>query len=175
MRYSCEEIKYFLAHDDLDPTDERAFLNHLENCKSCREEIALEPDLEEILAVSIPRCSPLSFKKDILPEINRMERGKAKQSRIEKITFPVIILITFIPAILTTLFWDEIRSVPGSLNLAGVYDRMTAFISGLNLSAFSLTEINTFIGETPLLTLTLISITAIIWAFSIMEAQKALK
>jgi len=175
MRYSCEDIKYFLAHDDMNPTNEQAFLIHLENCKSCREETALEPDLEEILAVSIPRPSPLSFRKDILPEIKRMERGKAKQSRIEKITFPAIMLITFIPAVLTALFWDDIRSIPGSLHLAGAYDRLITFISGMDLSVFSLAEINAFIGETPLLTLTLISITAIIWAFSIMEAQKALK
>jgi hypothetical protein len=175
MRYSCENIKFFLAHDELDPVDELEFLSHLESCKSCRESAMLEPELEEILAVSIPKASPLSFKKDILPEIYKIERGNAKQSRIEKITMPVMALLSFIPAVLAVLFWKDIKSLPDSLNLAGIYDKLATFISGIDLPEINLAQINAFIAEAPLLTITLISITAIIWAFSIMEAQKALK
>lgn len=175
MRYSCEDVKYFLEHDEMAPTDEAGFLNHLENCGSCRELATLEPELEEIISVSIPKASPLSFKKDILPEILKSERSSAKQKKIDKITLPVMVLVSLIPMSLIAFFWKEIRTLPDVLNLTGAYDKLAAFISGIDLSRIDLTGITGFISETPLLTVTLISIAALIWAFSIIEAQRALK
>jgi len=175
MQYSCENIKYFLAHDERDPVDELEFLNHLENCISCREAVTLEPELEEYLAVSIPKASPLSFKKDILPGIRKLERGSARQSGIEKITLPLMIISAIAPVVLAIWLWKDIKSLPESLNLSGAYEKLAAFVAGIDLPTIDLTRINNFVAETPLLTLALISITAIIWAFSIMEARKALK
>lgn len=175
MRYSCENIRYFLAHDERDPIDELEFLNHLENCESCREAVALEPELEEFLAVSIPKASPLSFKKDILPGIRKMERGNARQSGLEKITLPLMVIPAIVPVVLAVWLRKDIKSLPQSLNLADIYDKLAAFVAGIDLPKIDLTKINNFVAETPLLTLALVSIAAIIWAFSITEAQKSLK
>lgn len=175
MPYSCEDIKYYLEHDEIYPANESKFLNHLENCPRCQAAVKLDPELEEILAVSIPRTSPLTFSGDILPEIYKIEQGLARQSRMEKIALPVFALLAFIPVALAAWLWEDIRTLPGSLNSSGAYNKLVSFISGIDLPEINVTEVSAFISDTPLITLMLISITALIWAFSINEAQKALK
>lgn len=175
MRYNCNDIKYYLDHGDQEPENPQEFLNHLENCPRCGQMINLEPELEEMLAVSTPKTSPLSVEKDILPRILEYEKEYMKRNRLEKAVLPVFIFFSTLPVFLTAWFWKDIRSFFGSMDLTDTYNSLQSFISEIPIPEIDLAGIATTISNSPLVVLSLIAITALVWAFSINEAQKALK
>ncbi len=175
MRYNCDDIKYYLDHGDRNPENPQEFLKHIENCPHCGRIANLEPELEERLAVSTPKTSPLSFERDILPRILVYEKEHVIRNRLEKAVLPVFVFFSALPLFLGAWFWKDIRSFFNSLDLADTYNSLQSFISEIPIPEIDLAGIVATISNSPLVVLSLIAITALVWAFSINEAQKALR
>ncbi|UCE65181.1 MAG: hypothetical protein JSU85_09900 [Candidatus Zixiibacteriota bacterium] len=175
MRYNCNDIKYYLDHVDQEPENLQEFLNHIENCANCSRIVSLEPDMEEILAVSTPKSSPLSIEKDILPRILENEKEYAKRNRLEKAFLPIFLFFSALPLFLGAWLWKDIRSYFNSLDLTGAYNSLQSFISEIPIPEIDLAGIAATLTNSPLIILSFITITTLVWAFSIIEAQKALK
>jgi len=175
MRYSCDDIKYYLEHGDLNPENESEFINHIENCLHCGRMVNPESELEEMLAVLTPQTSPLSFEKDVLAQIQEYEKEHIKSNRLEKAVLPVFIFFSALPLFLVAWFWRDIRSFFSLIDLDDAYSRLQSAAAEIPIPKIDLAGIAAAISNSPLVILSLIAITALIWAFSIIEAQKALK
>lgn len=175
MRYDCDDIKYFLDHDGKDPESSQDFLNHIDNCPGCRRMISLEPEIEETLAFFTPKALPESLEENILARIMKFEKELNEEKRLEKLTFPIIGFFSALPVFLVAWFWNDIRSFFNSLDLAHTYNNLRLFISEIPVPDIDLAGIVAAIANSPLIVLSLITITSLVWAFSIIEAQKTLK
>lgn len=175
MRYGCKDIEHILENRDAIIEDESGFIDHIENCALCGRLANLTPELEEILAVSTPKSSPLSFEDDILAQILQFEKRQAKENRWEKALTPILILASAIPIFLVWRSWSVIKTFFGTLDMSGIVGRIGSIISQISMPKIDLTEIANSAANSPLFILGLISVTTILWAFSIIEARKALR
>jgi hypothetical protein len=136
---------------------------------------SLDPDLEKTLTLSTLKTSPLSLEMDILPRILEFEKEQAKENRWEKALTPILIFSSAVPVFLAWYFRREIKSLFGSLDVPAISIRLGTLVSEIALPKIDLAGIANTFANSPLVILSLITITAVLWAFSINEAQKALK
>lgn len=175
MRYDCDDIKYILDHGDKDPERQQDFLNHIDNCPRCRRMISLEPELEETLTLVAPKSLPESLEENILARIMKFEKELGEENRMEKLWLPIVGFFSALPIFLTAWFWKDIRSFFNSLDLTYTYNNLRALISEIPVPDIDLAGIFAAVANSPLIVLSLITITSLVWAFSIIEAQKSLK
>lgn len=175
MRYSCNEIKYYLESRDALIEDESDFINHIENCAECGRLASLTPELEESLVVSNPKTSPLSFEKDILSRIREIEKEMAKGRLWEKALILILLFASVIPVLLTWRFWNEIASLFKTLDITGIFSWVGSIISQVSMPKFDLAGLANAAANSPMIILSLIAITALLWTFSIIEARNALR
>ena len=175
MRYGCDDIKYYLENSEIGPHDETEFLRHIENCGECNRLIDLTPDLERLIYMSSPKPSPLSFEKDILIELNRYEAELSGEGVWEKVETRGLVLLAAAPVILALWFWKDIRAVFGSLDFGTVIAGMRSLAAEIPTPAIDFSGILQSVANSPLAILSLVSLTAIIWAFSIIEFRNALR
>lgn len=175
MRYDCDDIKYYLDHGDQDPESPQDLLNHIDNCPQCRQMISLESELEETLTLFAPKTLPESLEENILARIMKFEKELGEENRMEKLLLPIIGFFSALPIFLVAWFWKDIRSFFNSPDLTYSYNNLKSFISEIPVPKIDLEGIITAIANSPLIILSLITITSLVWAFSIIEAQKSLK
>ncbi|UCC80599.1 MAG: hypothetical protein JSW64_04355 [Candidatus Zixiibacteriota bacterium] len=175
MRYNCDDIKYYLDHGDKDPESPQDFLNHIDNCQRCSRIIGLEPELEETFALFAPETLPVSLEENILTRIMKFEKELGEEKRMEKLLIPIVGFFSALPIFLVAWFWKDIRSFFNSPDLTYTYNNLSSFILEIPIPEIDLAGIVTAIANSPPIILSLITITSLVWAFSIIEAQKTLK
>ena len=175
MRYSCDEIEYLLNHQDHIPDDVDSFLSHIKSCARCAELVDIDSELEQMLILSANSSSSISSEKYILSRIRKYEQSCSRAKKLDKLFVPVIGFFTILPVFLVVTYFEDIKSFMGSINPGEFYNSLLSLVSELRIPDIDIGGIAAAISNSPFIFLTLISVTAILWTFSLIEAQKALK
>jgi hypothetical protein len=174
MRYSCDDIKFYLDHTDADPKEQQAFIDHMESCPRCANLISLDPELEEKLISCAMKSTQFSCRENVLVSIEKYEGNIIKETKIEKLLIPVICFLASLPIFITIFYWNSIKTFAGSISVFEAFNDLKSLVAGITLPDIDYAEIAGVLNSEPVI-MTFISVTAVIWAFSILEAQKALK
>jgi Zn-finger nucleic acid-binding protein len=175
MRYDCDDIKYMLDNADLEPEYSREFINHIESCPRCSGIVDLQPELEELLTLPSGKPTSSKFEENILAQVEKYERNLIRESRLEKLFLPVCVFLALIPLFLIVLYRGELKSFFASIDLIQAYERIRSFAATIRIPDMDIAGFIAFVSNSPLLILTLIAVSSLVWAFSIIETQKALK
>ena len=175
MEYSCDEIKYLLIHGESEPENPEAFIDHIESCSRCAKSTGIEPELEALLSAASNPSSAVSFERYVLSRIRKYERAVSREAKMDRLFAPVLGFFAAIPLFLATFYWGEIKSFIKSINPDRFFDYFLSLIADIQLPSIDLSGIANAITNSPFVFLTLVSAIAILWTFSLIEAQKALK
>lgn len=175
MRYNCKDIKNILEKTNADPKQEDNFLNHLENCSDCQDLVELDFDLEELLITSMPKATPYSYEASVLEKIAKLEKDAIKHGIFEKILIPVVALFSSISIVLAFSFRKVFESFFASLDFSVVLEQMILFAEKIQIPQLDFTGIAANLYASTYLLPALIMATALIWTFSIIEFNKALR
>ncbi len=175
MPYSCADIMLMMISDSEDPAISNAVVSHLDSCAVCRTLIELDPKLESGLRLLSPTGVAVDFTDPVMVRIRRTEKSSAPAQRMEKIIRYAAAAVSILPIAMILAGWDDFIAAVSKINFSPLLSDTSRLINNLNIPVINLTRIGTYLGETPLIPIALTGLTALIWAFSIMEFEKTSK
>ncbi len=173
MPYSCKDIQHILDSEFDDAICEESFLRHLERCNTCRNMCELEPELEDLLQTSLPRAIPFSLTDEVMAEIRVDEKDLLPSRLIDKyLPVGAVSLLALIAAIIIGK-WSEFATAFSSIEPGPVVNRIVSIWHSVELPEIGLSELISSIVNSPVVLLSLIAATVILWAYSILEFEKS--
>ncbi len=178
MRYNCDEIIRILESADDLPVDIGEFENHLESCPDCRRLCDTDAEIEDILRLTLPAAAPANFADQIFSRLREYEKKIGRIKQLER-SIPLIMTIIFLA--LSDIMIEKWSDLKTAISGFSGFDFKTVITAARNLLGqiyipeFDFFGIESFITGTPLILLTMISISAVIWTFSLIEFEKTIR
>lgn len=173
MPYSCQDIRRILISESDDLVCEQSFSGHLERCSICRNMCELEPELEDILQATLPKAVPFSLTDEVMVEI-RIDEKKLSPSRLIEKYLPAgaVSLLAIMTAIIIGR-WSEFTALISSTKSGSFLSGVASLWQSVELPEINLSEYISAIVNSPMVLLSLIAVTALLWAYSILEFEKS--
>ncbi len=173
MPYSCEDIRRMLNSESDEPVCEQSFSRHLERCSICRNMCELEPELEGLLQTSLPRAVQFPLTDKVMAEIRVDEKNLSPSRLIDKyLPVGAVSLLAIMTAIIIGR-WNEFTALFSSIKSRSFMSRITSFWQSIELPEMNLSEYISAIVNSPIVLLSLIAVTVLLWAYSILEFEKS--
>lgn len=173
MPYSCEDIQHILNYDLDDPICEKSFSRHLENCRTCRNLCELEPELEDLLQMSLPKAVPISLADEVTAKISIYEKIPILNRMIDKfLAVGAVSVVAIIMAIIIGK-WGELTTVFSSIRPGSIVNRIVLFWHSVEPPEIGLSQLISDVINSPVVLMGLIGATALLWAYSILEFEKS--
>jgi len=173
MPYRCEDIQHILNFDFDDPVCGESFFRHLESCSTCRDSCELEPELEDLLQISLPKAAPIFLTDEVMAKIRIDEKDLLPSRLIDKY---LPISAASLLAIITVIIigrWNEFAVAFSSIKPGSVLNEIVSLWHSVGLPETNLSELISAIVNSPVVLLCLIAATALLWAYSILEFEKS--
>ena len=177
MRYNCDEIIRILESADDLPVDIGKFENHLESCPCCRRLCDTGIEIEDTLRLALPVAAPANFTDQVFSRLREYENKIGKIKQLER-SIPLVMTIIFLA--LSDIMIEKWSDLKTAISGLSGFDFKTVITAARNLLGqiyipeFDFFGIESFITGTPLILFTMISISAVIWTFSLIEFEKTL-
>lgn len=177
MRYNCDEIIRILESADDLPVDIGKFENHLESCPGCRRLCDTDAEIEDILRLALPAAAPVNLADQVFARLREYEKKIGKIKQLER-SIPLAMTIIFL-ALSDIMIekWSDLKTMISGFSGFDFKAVITAtgnLLGQIDMPEFDLFGIESLITGTPLILFTMISISAVIWTFSLIEFEKTL-
>jgi hypothetical protein len=173
MQYDCQDISRILNSDAEDSIDCDLFSDHMANCKACGDLCQLESEFEESLTFSLPKAAPPSLFDDVMSKV-RIDESKSGTGHLIERSLPYIGTAIFCAiSVVGISKWNEIKILLSSMKLASLQNRALELFRYIDLPDISVSGILSYVGENPLILSVLIAVTVLLWAYSILELERA--
>lgn len=173
MPYSCEDIRHILNYDYDDPVCEDSFSKHLESCNICRDLCRLEPELENLLRMSLPKAAPASLADQVAAKISINEKKPILSSMVDKFLAAGTIWVMGITIAIIIGKWSELTAAFSSIEPGSIVNRIILFWHSMKPAEIELGQLLSGVINSPVVLIGLIGATALIWACSILEFEKS--
>lgn len=177
MLYNCHEIIRILEFADDLQVDIGKFESHLKSCPGCRQLSDPCKEIEDTLRLALPTAAPVNLADQIFSRLREYEKKIGRIKQFER-SIPLVMTIIFLA--LTDIMIEKWSDLKTAISGFSGFDFKTLITAARNLLGqiyipeFDLFGIESFITGTPLILFTMISISAVIWTFSLIEFEKTL-
>lgn len=173
MQYDCQDIRRILNSDVEDSINCDVFTDHIVNCKACKDLCELESEFQESLTFSLPKAAPPSLFDDVMSKV-RIDESKSWTGHLIERSLPYIGAAIFCAiSIVGISKWSEIKILFSSIRLAPLGNKALELFRYIDLPDISISDILSYVGENPLILSVLIAVTVLLWAYSILELERA--
>jgi len=173
MRYDCNQFAETLNNDQLEVSDEKAFIAHIEHCSKCAALVTLDRELENELHSMLPEPSPDTVLRGVA---HSLQMDSIEMSRLRR-NFRLLVLASAISVAATVII--IIAKLKSSVSyipeLDSALSKGISILESVHFPEIDLAGIIYKLAGSPLLMVSLIGLIVLIWTFSILGIRESAK